>query len=230
MSQKRCGWCGDDPLYVDYHDKEWGVPVRDDQTLFEFLILEGAQAGLAWITVLRKREGYRKAFANFDAQKVARFTDTKLDKLLQNPEIIRNKLKVYGARKNARAFLAVQEEKGSFADYLWDFVDGTPIQNRRRNLKAIPATTPLSDTISKDMKKRGFTFVGSTIIYAHMQATGMVNDHTTACFRHQECAALAERFSCESINGLRADLRVVRAAGSEARKIKIKVSLREGAC
>ena len=191
MSQKRCGWCGDDPLYVEYHDKEWGVPVRDDQTLFEFLILEGAQAGLAWITVLRKREGYRKAFANFDPQKVARFTDAKLDKLLQNPEIIRNKLKVYGARKNARAFLAVQEEKGSFADYLWDFVDGTPIQNRRRNLKAIPATTPLSDTISKDMKKRGFTFVGSTIIYAHMQATGMVNDHTTACFRHQECAALA---------------------------------------
>ena len=191
MSQKRCGWCGDDPLYVEYHDKEWGVPVRDDQTLFEFLILEGAQAGLAWITVLRKREGYRKAFANFDPQKVARFTDAKLEKLLQNPEIIRNKLKVYGARKNARAFLAVQEEKGSFADYLWDFVDGTPIQNRRRNLKAIPATTPLSDTISKDMKKRGFTFVGSTIIYAHMQATGMVNDHTTACFRHQECAALA---------------------------------------
>ena len=191
MSQKRCGWCGDDPLYVEYHDKEWGVPVRDDQTLFEFLILEGAQAGLAWITVLRKREGYRKAFANFDPQKVARFTDAKLDKLLLNPEIIRNKLKVYGARKNARAFLAVQEEKGSFADYLWDFVDGTPIQNRRRNLKAIPATTPLSDTISKDMKKRGFTFVGSTIIYAHMQATGMVNDHTTACFRHQECAALA---------------------------------------
>ena len=191
MSQKRCGWCGDDPLYVEYHDKEWGVPVRDDQTLFEFLILEGAQAGLAWITVLRKREGYRKAFANFDPQKVARFTDAKLDKLLLNPEIIRNKLKVYGARKNARAFLAVQEEKGSFSDYLWDFVDGTPIQNRRRNLKAIPATTPLSDTISKDMKKHGFTFVGSTIIYAHMQATGMVNDHTTACFRQQECAALA---------------------------------------
>lgn len=188
---KRCGWCGDDPLYVDYHDKEWGVPVRDDQTLFEFLILEGAQAGLAWITILRKREGYRKAFADFDPQKVARFTDKKLDKLLQNPDIVRNKLKVYGARKNARAFLQVQEEKGSFTDYLWDFVDGTPIQNRRRNLKAIPATTPLSDTISKDLKKRGFTFVGSTIIYAHMQATGMVNDHTTACFRHQECAALA---------------------------------------
>ena len=192
MSQKRCGWCGDDPLYVEYHDKEWGVPVRDDQTLFEFLILEGAQAGLAWITVLRKREGYRKAFANFDPQKVARFTDAKLEKLLQNPEIIRNKLKVYGARKNARAFLAVQEEKGSFADYLWDFVDGTPIQNRRRNLKAIPATTPLSDTISKDMKKRGFTFVGSTIIYAHMQATGMVNDHLTSCFRHEECRELAQ--------------------------------------
>ena len=188
---KRCRWCGDDPLYVDYHDKEWGVPVRDDQTLFEFLILEGAQAGLSWITVLRKREGYRKLFADFNAQKVARFTDKRLDKLLLDPGIIRNKLKVYGARKNARAFLAVQEEKGSFADYMWDFVDGKPIQNQWKNLKATPANTALSDTISKDMKKRGFTFVGSTIIYAHMQATGMVNDHTLDCFRHKECRALA---------------------------------------
>ena len=188
---KRCRWCGDDPLYVDYHDKEWGVPVRDDQTLFEFLILEGAQAGLSWITVLRKREGYRKLFADFNAQKVARFTDKRLDKLLLDPGIIRNKLKVYGARKNARAFLAVQEEKGSFADYMWDFVDGKPIQNQWKNLKATPANTALSDTISKDMKKRGFTFIGSTIIYAHMQATGMVNDHTLDCFRHKECRALA---------------------------------------
>ena len=188
---KRCTWCGDDPLYVDYHDNEWGVPVRDDQTLFEFLILEGAQAGLSWITVLRKREGYRKLFADFNAQKVARFTDKKLDKLLLDPSIIRNKLKVYGARKNARAFLAVQEEKGSFADYMWDFVDGKPIQNQWKNLKATPANTALSDSISKDMKKRGFTFVGSTIIYAHMQATGMVNDHTLDCFRHKECRALA---------------------------------------
>ena len=188
---KRCTWCGDDPLYVAYHDKEWGVPVRDDQTLFEFLILEGAQAGLSWITVLRKREGYRKLFADFNAQKVARFTDKRLDKLLLDPGIIRNKLKVYGVRKNARAFLAVQEEKGSFADYMWDFVDGKPIQNQWKNLKATPANTALSDTISKDMKKRGFTFVGSTIIYAHMQATGMVNDHTLDCFRHKECRALA---------------------------------------
>ena len=188
---KRCTWCGDDPLYVAYHDKEWGVPVRDDQTLFEFLILEGAQAGLSWITVLRKREGYRKLFADFNAQKVARFTDKRLDKLLLDPGIIRNKLKVYGARKNARAFLAVQEEKGSFADYMWDFVDGKPIQNQWQNLQVTPATTAVSDTISKDMKKRGFTFVGSTIIYAHMQATGMVNDHTLDCFRHKECRALA---------------------------------------
>lgn len=188
---KRCTWCGSDPLYVDYHDLEWGVPVWDDQTLFEFLILEGAQAGLAWITVLRKRDGYRKLFSNFDANKVARYTDNRLDKLLTDPAIIRNRLKVYGARKNARAFLAVQEEKGSFANYMWDFLDGEPLQNQWKSMKQVPATTPLSDQISKDMKKRGFTFVGSTIIYAHMQATGMVNDHTVDCFRHGECARLA---------------------------------------
>lgn len=188
---KRCTWCGSDPLYVDYHDLEWGVPVWDDQTLFEFLILEGAQAGLAWITVLRKRDGYRKLFSNFDANKVARYTDNRLDKLLTDPAIIRNRLKVYGARKNARAFLAVQEEKGSFANYMWDFLDGEPLQNQWKSMKQVPATTPLSDQISKDMKKRGFTFVGSTIIYAHMQATGMVNDHTVDCFRHRECADLA---------------------------------------
>ncbi len=190
MNNKRCSWCGEDPLYVRYHDQEWGVPVRDDPTLFEFLVLEGAQAGLAWITVLRKREGYRKLFDGFDPEKIARYSDKKLDKLLQDPAIIRNKLKVYGARTNARAFLNVQEERGSFSDYIWDFVDGRPIQNNWRTLKQIPATTRISDTISKDLKKRGFTFVGSTIVYAHMQATGMVNDHTADCFRYRECRQL----------------------------------------
>ena len=188
---KRCDWCGDDPLYVKYHDEEWGVPVKDDRTLFEFIMLEGAQAGLAWITVLRKREGYRSLFDNFDAEKIARYTDKKLEKLLLDPSIIRNRLKVFGARKNARAFLQIQEEKGSFSDYIWGFVDGRPIQNTWKSQSELPATTPLSDTISKDMKKRGFTFVGSTIIYAHMQASGMVNDHTLECFRHRECKQLA---------------------------------------
>lgn len=191
MTRERCSWCGSDPLYVDYHDKEWGVPVRDDARLFEFLMLEGAQAGLAWITVLRKREGYRELFDNFDATKIARYRDAKLEELLLNPSIIRNRLKVFGARTNARAFLKVQEEYGSFSDYMWGFIDGSPIQNTRKSMKEVPATTPLSDTISKDMKKRGFTFVGSTIIYAHMQATGMVNDHTVDCFRHRECKELA---------------------------------------
>jgi DNA-3-methyladenine glycosylase I len=188
---KRCKWCGDDELYVKYHDEEWGVPLYDDETLFEFLILEGAQAGLAWITVLRKREGYRALFDGFDASKVARYTDRKLDKLLLDPRIIRNRLKVYSARQNARAFLAVQEEWGSFADYMWHFTDGKPLQNRWKSMAEMPASTPLSDTISKDLKKRGFNFVGSTIIYAHMQATGMINDHTTDCFRHKECKKLA---------------------------------------
>ncbi len=187
----RCQWCGTDPLYVDYHDTEWGVPVWDDQQLFEFLLLEGAQAGLSWITILRKREGYRRLFDNFNAEKVARYRDSKLDKLLQDPSIVRNRLKVYGARTNARAFLEVQASHGSFANYIWDFVDGKPIQNRWKSLKQVPATSPESDAISKDMKKRGFTFVGSTIIYAHMQATGMVNDHTTDCFRHAACRELA---------------------------------------
>jgi DNA-3-methyladenine glycosylase I len=188
---KRCGWCGDDELYVKYHDEEWGVPLYDDNTLFEFLLLEGAQAGLAWITVLRKREGYRALFDGFDAGKIARYTDRKLDKLLLDPRIIRNRLKVYSARQNARAFLAVQEEWGNFADYMWHFTDGKPLQNRWKSLAEMPAFTPLSDTISKDLKKRGFNFVGSTIIYAHMQATGMINDHTTDCFRHKECKKLA---------------------------------------
>ena len=193
MTANRCTWCGSDPLYVQYHDDEWGVPVWDDETLFEFLILEGAQAGLSWITVLRKREAYRKVFANFDANKVARFTDAKLEKLLLNPAIIRNRLKVFGARKNARAFLEVQAEKGSFANYIWDFVDGQAIQNKWKSMSQVPATSPVSDAISKDMKKRGFTFVGSTIMYAHMQATGMVNDHTTDCFRHKECKSMTAR-------------------------------------
>lgn len=187
----RCAWCGTDPLYVAYHDTEWGVPNRDDQSLFEMLVLEGAQAGLAWITVLRKREGYRELFDGFDADRIARYTDRKLDKLLLDPRIIRNRLKVYGTRKNARAFLAVQEEFGSFSDYIWGFVDHQPVQNHWRSLKQLPATSPLSDQLSKDLKKRGFTFVGSTIMYAHMQATGMFNDHTTDCYRHAECAALA---------------------------------------
>jgi len=191
--KKRCDWCGDDPLYVKYHDEEWGVPVKDDRTLFEFIMLEGAQAGLAWITVLRKREGYRALFDNFDAEKIARYSDKKLEKLLLDPRIIRNRLKVFGARKNARAFLDIQQEKGSFSDYIWDFVEGQPIQNNWKSLADLPATTPLSDTISKDMKKRGFTFVGSTIIYAHMQASGMVNDHTQECFRFRECKRLATR-------------------------------------
>jgi DNA-3-methyladenine glycosylase I len=193
MAQKittRCGWCGTDPLYVDYHDNEWGVPVRDDQTLFEFLILEGAQAGLSWITILRKRENYRQLFDNFDAQKIARYSDKKLDKLLLNPGIIRNRLKVYGARKNARAFLDVQQQYDSFSAYIWGFVDNQPVQNRWQYMREVPATSAVSDAMSKDMKKRGFTFVGSTILYAHMQATGMVNDHITDCFRHQHCADL----------------------------------------
>ena len=188
---RRCDWCGTDELYITYHDTEWGVPLYDDQTLFEFLVLEGAQAGLAWITVLRKREGYRALFDGFDPAGVARYTDRKLDKLLADPRIIRNKLKVYSARQNARAFLKVQEEWGSFADYIWHFVDGKPLQNRWRSLSEVPASTPLSDQISKDLKKRGFNFVGSTIVYAHMQATGMVNDHLAGCFRHRECKALA---------------------------------------
>lgn len=181
----RCDWCLGDPLYIDYHDTEWGVPVYEDQKLFEFLILEGAQAGLSWLTILRKREGYRKAFAEFDPQKVARFTDRHIEKLLLDPSIIRNRLKVNGAVKNANAFLKVQDEFGSFSNYIWRFTDGKVIVNERRTMKDIPATSPESDAMSKDLKKRGFTFVGSTIMYAHMQATGMVNDHIVRCHRYQ---------------------------------------------
>lgn len=194
----RCAWCGTDPLYVEYHDKEWGVPSLDDASIFEMLVLEGAQAGLAWITVLRKREGYRELFDGFDANRIARYTDRKLEKLLLDPRIIRNRLKVFGTRQNARAFLAVQEEVGSFSDYIWGFVENAPVQNSWRSMRNVPATSGISDRLSKDLKKRGFTFVGSTIMYAHMQATGMVNDHTTDCFRHKECRELGAAIACRS--------------------------------
>ena len=186
MSKQRCPWPGEDPLYQHYHDKEWGVPVHTDRKLFEFLILEGAQAGLSWITVLRKRESYREAFAGFDWKQVAAFDDHKIEALLQNPGIIRNRLKVKGAVTNAKAFIEVRKEFGTFSKYIWSFVDGKPIQNTWKAIKEVPAVTEIAETISRDMKKRGFTFVGPTIIYAHMQATGMVNDHITTCFRHKE--------------------------------------------
>ena len=183
---KRCGWCGEDPLYVDYHDNEWGTPLHDERLLFEFLCLEGAQAGLSWITILKKRENYRKAFDNFNAEKIARYSDTRIQKLLQNPGIVRNRLKVNGFVKNARAYMDMREQALTLDGYLWDFVDGAPLQNRFRSLSKVPANTPLSDRISKDLKKRGFTFVGSTIVYAFMQAAGMVNDHIVSCYRHRE--------------------------------------------
>jgi DNA-3-methyladenine glycosylase I len=184
----RCPWAlGVSQAYLDYHDREWGMPVRDDRHQFEFLTLEGAQAGLSWSTILHKRDGYRRAFADFDPEKVARFTPRRVEKLLRDPSIVRNRLKVSSTVSNARAFLAVQEEFGSFTDYLWDFVDGRPVQNRWRRQEDLPASTPLSDRISKDLKRRGFRFVGSTIVYAHLQATGLVNDHLLGCFRYREC-------------------------------------------
>ncbi|MCL6267531.1 DNA-3-methyladenine glycosylase I [Flagellimonas myxillae] len=184
MNIHRCGWCEGDSLYEAYHDNEWGVPVKDDKTLFEFLVLETFQAGLSWITVLRKRENFRKAFDLFNYQKIAAYNQTKIDELLSNPGIIRNKLKVHAAISNAQAFMEIQKEMGSFSAYIWGFVDGKPIRNSWATHKDCPATTPLSDQISKDLKKRGFKFVGSTVIYAFMQATGMVNDHETGCFRY----------------------------------------------
>lgn len=184
----RCAWCGTDPLYVRYHDEEWGVPVHDDRRHFEFLILEGAQAGLSWITILRKRENYREAFAGFDPERVARFGKRDVERLLKNPGIVRNRLKVEGAVKNARAFLAVQEAFDGFDRYVWRFVGGKPIRNRWTQMKEVPATSAESDALSKDLKKRGFTFVGPTIVYAHMQAIGMVNDHVVDCFRHKQLA------------------------------------------
>ena len=185
---ERCPWCGTDPLYTRYHDEEWGVPVHDERTLFEFLILEGAQAGLSWITVLRKREAYRAAFAGFDPAAVARFDAVKVASLLADPGIVRNRQKVAAAVGNAQAFLAVQEERGSFDAYIWRFVDGRPLQNRWRTLAELPPQTPLSETISRDLKRRGFRFVGPTIVYAHLQATGMVNDHLVSCYRHAQLA------------------------------------------
>jgi DNA-3-methyladenine glycosylase I len=190
----RCKWAEGASLdYIEYHDKEWGVPIFDDHVQFEFLILEGAQAGLSWSTILNKRKGYRKAFADFDPVKVARFTVKRVEKLLQDPSIVRNRLKVQSAVTNAKAFLAVQKEFGSFSEYIWGFVAGKPIQNRFKNDADIPATSAASDALSKDLKKRGFKFVGSTIMYAHMQATGLVNDHVSGCFRYKACAAMAKK-------------------------------------
>ena len=182
-SLNRCPWCESDPLYVKYHDEEWGIPVYDDRVLFEFLTLESAQAGLSWLTILKKRENYRNAFADFDPVKVARFSMTKVEKLMNDPGIVRNRLKIMAAISNAKLFLKIQEEFGSFSKYSWGFVGNKPMVNKRKSMKDVPATTPESDALSKDLKKRGFKFTGSTIIYAHMQATGMVNDHLDGCFR-----------------------------------------------
>ena len=186
LVKKRCWWCGEDQLYQQYHDLEWGVPVHDDRLLFEFLCLEGAQAGLSWITILRKRDNYRRVFDNFDASKIARYQDKKIAALLQDPGIVRNRLKVNGFVKNARAFLELLEQGKTLNEYLWEFVDGRPLQNTWRSIDQVPATTEISDKMAKDLKKRGFTFVGSTICYAFMQAAGLVNDHTVDCFRHAE--------------------------------------------
>ena len=183
--RERCAWCGDDPLYVDYHDEEWGVPLHDDRRLFELLILEGAQAGLAWITILRKREGYRRAFEGFDPQVVARYEDARLDELMGDPGIVRNRLKIKAARTNARAFLDLQAEHGSFSAFLWRYVDDEPLRNRPAARGALPAETPLSREISRDLRRAGMTFVGPTIVYAYLQSAGLVNDHVTSCFLGQ---------------------------------------------
>jgi len=191
-SATRCPWSeGVSPAYLEYHDSEWGVPVHDDRKQFEFLILEGAQAGLSWSTILHRREGYRRAFADFDPVKVARFTPARIEKLLQDPGIIRNRLKVEAAVSNARAFLEIEAALGSFDAYIWGFVDGKPLRNQWRSQAEVPATSPVSDALSKDLKKRGFRFVGSTTLYAHLQATGLINDHLMRCFRHAECRKLA---------------------------------------
>jgi len=183
---KRCGWCVGDPLYEAYHDEEWGVPVYDDDTLFEFLVLETFQAGLSWITILRKRENFRTAFDDFDYKKIANYSEEKIQKLLLDAGIIRNKLKVRAAVSNAQLFMDIQKEFGSFSNYIWGFVDGKPLKNAVVDYKKAPPTTKISDAISKDLKKRGFKFVGSTVMYAHMQATGMINDHEVDCFRYDE--------------------------------------------
>ncbi|RTL48667.1 MAG: DNA-3-methyladenine glycosylase I [Rhodocyclaceae bacterium] len=189
MKQERCPWCGTDPLYTAYHDREWGVPCHDDRTLFEFLLLEGAQAGLSWITVLRKRENYRLAFDDFDVETIARYGDADMERLLANPGIVRNRLKVKAAMGNARATLALRDQGISLDEHLWKFVDARPQVNHWRTMAEVPASTPISDAMSKDLAKRGFKFVGSTICYAFMQATGMVNDHLVSCPRHRACQA-----------------------------------------
>ena len=189
-TQKRCAWSNNDKLYIKYHDKEWGVPVHNDRKLFEFLILEGFQAGLSWFTILKKRENFRKAFDNFDFNKIAKYDKKKINILLKDAGIIRNRLKIEAAVTNAKAFIETRKEFGTFDKYIWSFTDGKPIQNKFESLKKIPAKTKLSDKISDDLKKRGFKFVGSTIVYAHMQATGMVNDHAVDCFRHKEVQEL----------------------------------------
>lgn len=186
MEKHRCGWCKGDTLYEQYHDVEWGVPVKDDETLFEFLVLETFQAGLSWITILRKRENFRIAFDDFDYKKIAHYKQDKIDSLLQDVGIVRNKLKVHATITNAQSYMKIQEKFGSFSKYLWGFIDGKPIKNKVKNYKEAPPTTALSDAISKDLKKRGFKFVGSTVIYAKMQAVGMVNDHEVDCFRYNE--------------------------------------------
>lgn len=182
MEKTRCGWCEKDDLYRDYHDKEWGKPVYDDETIFEFLILESFQAGLSWYTILTKRENFKKAFDNFDYKKIAKYSDAKIEELMQNQGIVRNRLKVLATVTNAQKFMEIQKEFGSFSKYIWSFVGGKPIDNKPKTLKDIPATTEISDKLSKDLKKRGFKFMGSTVVYAHMQATGMVNDHVENCF------------------------------------------------
>jgi DNA-3-methyladenine glycosylase I len=184
--KNRCIWCGEDPLYIDYHDNEWGVPIHDDRLLFEFLILEGAQAGLSWITILKKRDNYRKAFHNFDYKKVSNYSQDDIERLMNNSGIVRNRRKIESTIKNAQGLIKIQEEFGSFDSYLWGYVDGKPIQNQWKSMAEIPAKTQISEKLSKDLKKRGFNFVGPTICYAFMQAIGMVNDHITNCFRYEE--------------------------------------------
>lgn len=191
----RCPWCKDDELYCQYHDTEWGVPLSDDQQLFEFLSLESAQAGLSWITILRKRENYRAAYKQFDINKVARFNAANVEKLLANPGIVRNRAKIEASIHNAKLFINIQQQYGSFAEFYWRYVDGQPLQNKRRSLKEVPATTELSDTIARDFRKLGFKFLGSTTIYAFMQATGMVNDHIVSCHRYETCRELGQGFT-----------------------------------
>lgn len=198
QEKKRCKWCDENsPLYVEYHDSEWGVPEANERKLFEMLILEGMQAGLSWLTILKKRQSFRAAFDQFDHEKIALYTEPKILELLSNKDIVRNRLKIESAVKNARAFVELQQEFGSFANYLWSWVDYSPIQNKYEKLEDLPAKTPLSEKISKDLKKRGMNFVGPTIIYAYMQAVGMVNDHETGCFRHGECLRQGQEFEDE---------------------------------